>query len=813
LKKRAKRAPETPDAVPVMPLRDLVVFPGMVLPLYVGRRRSVAAIEHAMAHDRRLVLVPQRRAADEDPKPEDLHSLACLAEVAQVLKLPDGALRVLLEGMRRVQTLQLDAGGAFMKTQMAELPDNDRLAADAREEALTRSAIELFEQYVKLGNRLPAEVVVSALNVSHLGRLADTIAAPMLLRSDAKQKLFEILDPLARLEAVHHTLNSELEILSLEKRIQGRVRKSMEKGQREAYLHEQMRVIQRELGKAGEAPGGESAELRKKLEAAKLPKEARDKASKELDRFERMAAYSAEASVVRSYLDWLADLPWAKRSKDRLDLELAEKILDEDHHGLKSPKQRIVEHLAVRRLVGRDKGVKGPILCLVGPPGVGKTSLAKSVARAMGREFARLALGGVRDEAEIRGHRRTYIGAMPGRLIQALRRCNTKNPVFLLDEVDKLASDFRGDPASALLEVLDPEQNNTFTDHYIDTPFDLSEVLFFCTANDLSNIPHPLRDRMEIIEIPGYTEEEKLAIAERFLLPKQIRQHGLKPAQLTLGDGVLLKLVRDYTREAGVRSLERQIMALCRKAAREAVRHGRDKTLDVETKALQTWLGLPKYRREDERLDNHVGVATGLAWTEAGGEVLCIEAALFKGKGGLMLTGKLGEVMRESAQAALSCVRARAISLGLPQDFHRKFDIHLHIPEGATPKDGPSAGITMATAMASALTLRPIKPSLAMTGEVTLRGRVLAVGGIKEKILAARRAGATVVLLPRANQRDLEELPESARKGLRLVLVSSIDQVFELALEKRRKAMRTPFAESHDLPEAEAWEGNRLPSQ
>jgi len=809
IKKQKRKAPAS-GPTPLMPLRDLVVFPHMVAPLFVGRAKSIAAIEAALARDRQLVLATQLKAAQEEPGKDEMHKVGCLAEVLQVFKLPDGGVRVLLEGRRRVRIASITQEKPFFAAKATELAGDGSAPANAEEEALLRHVRGQFERHAKLNGKMPPEPLMPLLAVPELGRAADLMATQAGLKAEAKQALLEAEDPRARLELLGKSLAAENEILEIEKRIHGRVRRGMEKVQREAYLREQMRVIQRELGQKEEA-GGEAGELKQRLEAGRLPKEAREKALKEIERLERMAPYSAEATVVRTYLDWLLSLPWGKRSADRLDLERAEAILDEDHHGLEKPKQRVLEFLAVRRLLGRGKAAKGPILCLVGPPGVGKTSLAKSVARALGREYQRISLGGVRDEAEIRGHRRTYIGAMPGRVIQGLRRAKRCNPVLLLDEIDKMAADFRGDPAAALLEVLDLEQNKAFTDHYLDAEFDLSEVLFIATANGLHNIPSALRDRMEVIEIGGYTEAEKLAIAQRFLLPKQLKAHGLKEGQLELGEEGLRKLLRSYTREAGVRSLEREITALCRKAAREVVKGGARSKVQATAAALSRLLGAPKFNREDEAVANGEGLATGLAWTEAGGEVLAIEAALFKGKGALALTGKLGDVMKESAQAALSYIRSRAKALGIPADFHKTQDIHLHIPEGATPKDGPSAGITMAVALASALARRSVRPGLVMTGEITLRGRVLAVGGIKEKVLAAHRAGAKVLLLPRANRRDLEEVPLEVRRSLQIYLVSGMDQVLKLALEPRRVRRESHAPRPAALAEAEAWKEGGLP--
>ncbi len=796
------------NAVPLLPLRDLVLFPNMVLPLFIGRGKSIQALEAAMSQGKRLCLVAQKKAVQEDPKPEDLYSFGTMAEVLQMVKLPDGAVRVLLEGGARVRVAKIVQTSPFFKARLEEQKEA-LVPRSAQMEALMRNAIHLFEAYVKLNGKLPPETMLSVLNVEDPGRLADLIAAHLLLKVEDKQKLLATVPARDRLEELCRQLGEENEILEIERRIQGRVRKNMEKAQREYYLQEQLKAIQKELGQRDEGNGGgEMGELKRRIEAAKLPREAHEKAAKELERLEKMAPFSAEATVVRTYLDWILALPWNARTKDTLDLKRAEAVLEEDHDGLKKVKQRILEYLSVRQLVD---SLRGPILCLVGPPGVGKTSLAKSVARCMGRNFVRVSLGGVRDEAEIRGHRRTYIGALPGRVIQSLKKAKSRNPVFLLDEVDKMSTDFRGDPSAALLEVLDPEQNHAFTDHYLDAEFDLSEVLFIATANMLHEIPAPLRDRMEVIEIPGYTEEEKASIARRFLIPRQLKQHGLKEGNLRVEDEALLKLIRQYTREAGVRSLERELTALCRKAAKKVVEKGAGEArLEVTASNLHQFLGVPKYLKDESIHVNQVGVATGLAWTEAGGEVLSIEVTLMKGKGGLVLTGKLGEVMKESAQAALSYIRSRARRFGLAEDFHKGLDIHIHIPEGATPKDGPSAGITMATALVSALTGRAVKGRLAMTGEVTLRGRVLPIGGLKEKALAANRAGVSTLLVPRLNQKDLEDIPPEVRRRFSIHLVSSMDQVLALALETGKASPRQKRLAELSVPKVVLWKEGEL---
>jgi ATP-dependent Lon protease len=798
--KPAKAAAGADQEWPLLPLKDVVVFPNQILPLFVGRPRSIAAVEEASRSRHPLVLATQKNPLMEDPTPDGIYATGVTAEIVQVLRLPDG-LRLIVEGKQRVLLEGVRDASDTLRARAKVLPEDERGAVTQEEEAAVRSLFNLFEEYVRLHPKLPMETTQALAGVEALGRMADIVAAHLTLRPAAKQALLEKTDPRERVEAVAKALSGENQVLALERQINGRVRKRMEKHQREAWLQEQLRAIQQELGTKSE-DSGESGELRLRLESRKLPKEVREKALKELSRFERMTPLSAEATVIRTYLDWILALPWDKASKDTLDLKKAEAVLEADHEGLAKPKTRVLEYLAVHQLKG---DLKGPILCLIGPPGVGKTSLARSMARALGRKFERVSLGGVRDEAEIRGHRRTYIGAMPGRLVQALKRAGTCNPLILLDEVDKMAADFRGDPAAALLEVLDAEQNHAFTDHYLDLPVDLSQALFLCTGNDLGAIPGPLRDRMEIIEIPGYMEEEKAGIARRFLLPRQLKAHGLKPEQLRLGSAVLARLVRDYTREAGVRELERQIAALCRKAARAVVAHGAKTVFKVDEASLAKHLGVPRYARDEASRRPMVGIATGLAWTPSGGETLAIEVSLAPGKGTIQITGQLGDVMKESAQAALSYLRAHAHELGLKPDFQAKTDIHVHVPEGGTPKDGPSAGITICTALASAFTRRPVRHDVAMTGEITLRGRVLPIGGLKEKSLAARREGIAVLIVPRGNRKDLSEVPVEARRSLRWHLVSSMDQVLKLALEPKAATDRQRRAAERAVPAIEEW--------
>ena len=761
--------------IPLLPLRGILVFPYMIIHLDVGREKSISALEEAMVQDRLIMLATQKDAQNDTPQPEDIFSVGTVAEIKQLLKLPGGTIRVLVEGLYRGEIEEFISFEPYYQVQISEFTEAEPKTPEV--EALTRTAINQFEQWVKLSKKIPPETLVSVVVVEEPGRLTDLIASHLSLKIEDKQTLLEAVGITERLERLCEILGREMEILELEKKIHVRVRKQMEKTQKEYYLREQLKAIQKELGEKDERTA-EVEEYRQRLKEQNLPKEVAEKINKEIDRLEKMPPMVAESGVIRTYLDWLLTLPWSTETNDRLDISVAEDILDEDHYGLEKVKERILEYLSIRKLTEK---MKGPILCLVGPPGVGKTSLAKSIARAMERKFVRVSLGGVRDEAEIRGHRRTYVGALPGRIIQGMRTVGSKNPVFLLDEIDKMSADFRGDPSSALLEVLDPEQNNTFSDHYIELPYDLSRVLWVVTANVMHNIPRPLLDRMEVITIAGYTEEEKVEIAKRYLIPKQTADHGLTAKQISFSEGTIQKVIRDYTREAGVRNLERNIANLCRKAARRIVQD-QGPVIKITAQNLHTFLGAPKYRHAQAEQTSQVGVATGLAWTEVGGDVLAVEISTMKGKGKLTLTGQLGDVMQESAQAGFSYIRSRAKELGIEEDFHEKLDIHIHLPEGAIPKDGPSAGITMATAVASALTGKPVRSDVAMTGEITLRGRVLPVGGIKEKVLAAHRAGIKKVMLPKENKRDIDEIPANVKRSLEFVLVEHMDEVLQTAM-------------------------------
>jgi ATP-dependent Lon protease len=766
-----------PGAFPVLPLRDIVIFPHMVTPLFVGRPRSIQALEWAMEHERNVLLVTQKDPKTDDPLAEDMFDMGTLGQVVQMLKLPDGTVKVLIEGKVRARLLDLEYTDDCIFASLLQLPDQE--SDSPEQEALMRSVNNTFETYANLSKKIPAEMVTSIASVEESGRFADTIVAHLTVQISDKQEILEEIDTLLRLEKLLSLMEREVEILQIEKKIRNRVKSQMERSQKEYYLNEQMRAIQKELGEKDEFKQ-EMRELEEKIEKARMSKEATEKAAAELRKLKMMSPMSAEATVVRNYIDWLVALPWKKGTKDQIDLTRAEEILDEDHYGLEKVKERILEYLAVQALV---KKIKGPILCLVGPPGVGKTSLGRSVARAMGRKFIRVSLGGVRDEAEIRGHRRTYIGAMPGKVIQGLRKVAVRNPVFLLDEVDKMSTDFRGDPSSALLEVLDPEQNNTFGDHFLDVDYDLSSVMFIATANTLPAIPGPLRDRMEIIRIEGYTEEEKVHIAERYLLPKQLTTHGLKDDQVKFSGAALLEIIRRYTREAGVRSLEREIANVLRKIARDVVKADKlGKRFQVGAPQIRKYLGVPRYSFGVREEEHRIGLVNGLAWTEVGGELLNVEVTVLPGQGKLTVTGKLGEVMRESAQAALSYVRSRWMELGLEKDFYNRIDAHIHVPEGAIPKDGPSAGITMATALASALTGLAVDQDLAMTGEITLRGRVLAIGGLKEKLLAAKRAGIHRVLIPQENEKNLEEVPATILRALKIIPVGHMDEVLDEAI-------------------------------
>jgi len=763
------------ENLPLLPLRGVVVFPYMVIPLNVGREKSIKALEEAMVDDRIILLAAQKQEKTDDPTPEDIYDLGTIAEIKQLLKLPDGTIRVVVEGLCRARVDSYEQNEPYYLVKQTKLDDLDEKTLEI--EALMRSVIYQFEQYIKLSKRIPPETLASVVAVEEPGRLADIIASYLTLKVAEKQSILESVGAKQRLETLSEILGKEMELLELERKIHSRVRKQMEKTQKEYYLREQLKAIQKELGDKDDRQA-EVEELRKKIEELKLPSSVEEKILKEVERLERMPAASAEAVVVRNYIDTVLSLPWTVKTEDCLEIKGAEKILNEDHYGLEKVKERILEFLAIRKLTQQ---IKGPILCLVGPPGVGKTSLGKSVARAMGRKFVRISLGGVRDEAEIRGHRRTYVGAMPGRIIQGMKQAGSANPVFLLDEIDKMSTDFRGDPSAALLEVLDPEQNNTFSDHYLEIPFDLSQVMFITTANALHTIPRPLLDRMEVIYLSGYTEDEKARIAEKYLIPKLLNDHGLEKENLSLGEVALRSVIRHYTREAGVRNLERNLANICRKVGKEIVSE-EVKQVKVTTQNLHKFLGPLKYRETMAEKQDEVGVATGLAWTESGGDILPIEVVIMPGKGRLTLTGKLGDVMKESAQAAFSYIRSRCKELGCQPDFHENNEVHIHVPEGAIPKDGPSAGITMATALASALTNKPVRKEVAMTGEITLRGRVLPIGGLKEKMLAAHRAGIKTIIIPQENKKDLEDIPANIRKKLKIVPVEYLDQVLEEAL-------------------------------
>jgi ATP-dependent Lon protease len=768
------------EILPLVPLRDVVVFPYTMIPFVVGRKSSLLAVERALQGDKRIFLATQRDAKIDDPKPDEINFIGTIANIVQSLKLPNGNIKLLVEGSTRGKVLEMSDDAGCLVATLEPIDVKVELTPDIETEM--GKVVSLFEKYVKLSPNLPYETMISTIRVSEPGRLTDTIAAHVQVGMDEKQNLLETFSPAERLTILAALLEGEIEKLRVDRRIHQRVKKQMEKAQKEYYLNEKMKAIQQELGRKDEKLN-EIEELKQKIEACKMPKEAHEKAMQELKRLEVMPPVSAEATVSRNYLDWLISVPWAKRSKEIRDLDFAEKVLNEDHHGLEKIKERILEFLAVRRLV-KQKNIKGTILCFVGPPGVGKTSLAQSIARSTGRKFVRVSLGGVRDEAEIRGHRRTYIGAFPGQIVQMMKKAGTKNPVFLLDEVDKMSMDFRGDPSSALLEVLDPEQNSTFLDHYLDTEFDLSQVMFICTANILHPVPAALKDRMEVLRLAGYTLFEKVQIARRFLVPKQLKNHGLDPTRFQIEEQTLSDIIEKYTREAGVRNLEREISSICRKLARRVVKEGKDYSLAVTSEQLTDLLGVPKFRPTTTDKKTEIGVATGLAWTEVGGEILVTEATLMKGRGKLTLTGKLGDVMQESAQAALSYVRSRGHILGIDEDFYRKFDIHIHVPEGAIPKDGPSAGITIATALASLLTKTPVRGELAMTGEITLRGKVLPIGGVKEKVLAAHRLGIRTIILPRDNEKDLAEIPDDIQKLLDFRLVDTMDEVLQIALER-----------------------------
>ncbi|MFQ6092800.1 MAG: endopeptidase La [bacterium] len=798
---------EIHERLPLLPLRDVVVFPYMIVPILVGRESSMKALQEAMIKDRLIFLCAQKNPAVEGPTKRGLHGVGVVARVLQVLRLPNGMLKVLIEGLARAKVVQFYRKGevGFIRLVLKErkVPETPEL------QARTKVLLTQFNEYVKLNSQIPDEVLFSINTIENPQQLADVISAQIVQKMDVKQKILEAADLNTQLRELSRLLSSEMEILHIEKKIDDEVRSRMQKTQREFYLHEQMKAIREELGEADDQ-SAEIAQLKKQIEKADMPKEVKRKALSEMEKLRKMHLMSPESTVVRNYLDWLIALPWSVRTKDNLKIDQVQKILDDDHYGLEKPKERIVEYLAVIRL---SKKIKGPILCFVGPPGVGKTSLGRSIARALGRKFVRVSLGGIRDEAEIRGHRRTYIGSMPGRIIQSMKRARTKNPVFLLDEVDKMSVDFRGDPSAALLEVLDPEQNCAFSDHYLDVDYDLSEVMFITTANVRHNIPPPLLDRMEVIELPGYLEHEKVGIAEGFLIPKQRKEHGLKPSNLKISEKALVKIIRNYTQEAGVRNLEREIAAICRKVAKQVVAEGRKLSVAVTANNLHVYLGPPRFLDKRTEGADGIGVATGLAWTEVGGDILNVEVTLMEGKGKLILTGQLGEVMQESAQAALSYTRARASTLGIAADFYKRTDVHIHVPEGAIPKDGPSAGVTMATALISALTKRPVRRDVALTGEITLRGRVLSVGGLNEKCLAALRAGVKTVVMPKENEKDYKELPVQLRRGLEFSLVETMDEVVEIALLGPRGQGRAGGAEQTEAQRARDTEGATVHSR
>jgi ATP-dependent Lon protease len=796
---------ETPKSAlfPVLPLRDIVVFPHMIVPLFVGREKSIRALEEVMRDDKQILLVAQKNAGQDDPGTDDIYRVGTVSSVLQLLKLPDGTVKVLVEGNARAEINSFIDNPKFFQAHANLLPEVD---SDPRElEALARAVVSQFEQYVKLNKKVPPEVLVSLSQIDDPGKLADTVAAHLSLKISDKQELLETNSLVDRLERLYGFMESEISVLQVEKRIRSRVKRQMEKTQREYYLNEQMKAIQKELGEL-EDGRDEVSEIEERIRKTKLSKEAREKALAEVKKLRSMSPMSAEATVVRNYLDWMLSIPWKKRSKISKDLKRAQQILDEDHFGLEKVKERILEYLAVQQRV--DK-IKGPILCLVGPPGVGKTSLGKSLARATGRNFVRVSLGGIRDEAEIRGHRRTYIGSMPGKIVQSMKKAKTSNPLFMLDELDKMGADFRGDPSSALLEVLDPEQNNNFNDHYLEVDYDLSDVMFVCTANTL-RMPQPLQDRLEIIRLAGYTEDEKIEIARRHLLPKQLEAHGIKPEEWSLSADALIDLIRYYTREAGVRNLEREIANLIRKATKEILLEDR-KRIRITRRNLENYAGVRKFRYGEAEHDDLVGVSTGLAWTEVGGELLSIEAVTLPGKGRMTTTGKLGDVMQESVQAAKSYVRSRSTTLGIIPPTFDKLDIHVHVPEGATPKDGPSAGVAMVTSIVSVLTKIPVKASLAMTGEITLRGRVLPIGGLKEKLLAALRGGIKTVLIPKENEKDLAEIPDNVKKALEIVPVGTVDEVWRRALVRQPEPVEWTEVEPERMP-APAPEGAAEPS-
>ncbi len=800
------------NPVPLLALRELVVFPQQVVPLFVGREKSVKAIEYSQRENKFIMLAAQKDARTSNPSQKDIYSIGTLGEVVQLIRLADGPIKVLVEGKSRARIKKFVGEDDFIQVDVEELIPAVEMTTELK--ALMRSVNMTFENYVKLGKKVNPEMIMHVNAIEDASRLADAIVVQLNLKLEDKQDILETINPSERLDKILGHMKSEIEILQVEKRIRNRVKKQMEKTQKEYYLNEQMRAIQKELGEKDDFRN-EIQELEDKLKSKDMPDEAREKTDKEIKKLKMMSPMSAEATVVRNYVDWMLALPWNECSKDEIDIDKAREVLEEEHYGLEKIKKRILEYLAVQKLVGK---MKGPILCLVGPPGVGKTSLGKSIAHSTGRQFVRVALGGVRDEAEIRGHRRTYIGALPGKVIQSLKKAGTSNPVFLLDEIDKMSTDFRGDPSAALLEVLDPEQNSSFNDHYLDCDYDLSKVMFICTANTLHTIPQPLLDRMEIIQLSGYTEPEKLAISKRYLIPKQVEENGLQPSNIELSDSAVVDVIRRYTRESGVRNLERSMATLCRKAAVEVVENGKEHLTKINAENLMHYLGQPRFRYGKQEETHQVGTTTGLAWTEKGGELLVIETTVLPGKGRLQITGKLGDVMQESARAALSYVRSRGDMLGLPRYFYDKIDLHVHVPEGAIPKDGPSAGVTMATSFVSALTGIPVDKNVAMTGEITLRGNVLPIGGLKEKALAAHRGGIKKVLFPKENESEIEEIPASVRAELELVPASHIDEVlaealigldskeFEKSLDRKAQRDEILFGETHDDSDGESKE-------
>lgn len=793
--KNKTRTPGQKLHLPLLPLRDVVIFPHMVVPLFVGREKSIKALEHAMSLEKSIFLCTQKEAKVDDPQEGDIHEVGTIGTVLQLLRLPDGTVKALVEGQSRGHIDKFLDNMDFFYVEVESLIEPDELPLEM--EALFRSLNSTFEAYAKINKKIPSEIVTNVAFIKEPSQLCDIMVNHLSLKLEDKQVLLTLISPLARMEALYELMRSEIEVLQIEQRIKNRVKKQMERTQKEYYLNEQMRAIQKEMGDSDDMKN-EIAELEEKIKHQRLSKEANQKIRHELKKLKMMSPMSAEATVVRNYIDWILALPWFERSRDRLDINAAEKILDEDHYGLEKPKERILEYLAVQSLVRKNKS---PILCLVGPPGVGKTSLARSVARALGRNFVRLSLGGVRDEAEIRGHRRTYIGAMPGKIIQSLRKAKTSNPVFCLDEVDKMSTDFRGDPSAALLEVLDPEQNSKFSDHYLDLDYDLSAVLFITTANSLYSIPGPLQDRMETIRISGYTEDEKLNIAKKFLIKKQIEANGLRADQVDITDNAILTTIRCYTREAGVRGLEREIASVCRKVAREILKNPEEKP-KISGKNISQYLGIPKYHYGIIEEADDIGIVTGLAWTEVGGDTLTTEVLIMPGRGNLTLTGKLGEVMQESARAAMSYVRSISVKLGLDPSYHRRIDVHIHIPEGAIPKDGPSAGITLTTGLVSALTKHKVRRDVAMTGEVTLRGRVLPIGGLKEKIMAAHRGEIKTIVIPKENEKDLKDIPERILKSMEIISVVHVNEVFKVALviPEGETLFKEPEKDKHILP-------------